>query len=70
MAREKITLDTMTDDEFDLFYSRLPERVRMLAKGRTVSWQSVIDEWFNKIMSPQLTAAYDSKPIDPNEIPF
>ncbi len=60
----------MTDDEFDLFYSRLPERVRMLAKGHMVSWQSVIDEWFNPLMNPQLTVPKGHAPIDPNEIPF
>lgn len=44
----KHTLDTMSDDEFDSFCDSLPPRVRMLAQGRMVSWQRVIDEYYQK----------------------
>ncbi len=41
-----ITLDTMTDDQFDAFCDALPPRTLMLARSGLVSWQKVIDEWY------------------------
>ena len=43
-----MTLETMTDDQFDVFFDSLPLRVQYLWKAGMVSGQKIIDEWYPK----------------------
>ncbi len=44
-----VTLETMTDDDFDAFCDRLPPRVLLMARGGLVSWQDVINTYYYSI---------------------
>jgi hypothetical protein len=56
---KRVTLETITDEEFDMFCDTLPPRVLLLAQGGLVSWQKVIDDYYGREPQPPtaITAA-------------
>ncbi len=45
-AEALIALEKMTDEEFNRFLQKCPERVQMLVRSHMVDWQEILPEWY------------------------
>jgi hypothetical protein len=43
-----MNVETMSEEEFQAFFAWLPERVKLLVRGRMVDWREVLPEWLKK----------------------
>lgn len=43
-----LELEALPETEFQAFFAWLPERVRLLVRGRVVDWREVLPEWYAK----------------------
>lgn len=41
-------LEDMAEDDFQVFFKSLPERVQLCVRGGLVSWKEVLPEWYIK----------------------
>ena len=46
-----MTLEKMTDEQFEEFCKRLPPHTLLLARGGLVSWQKVIDDYYDETVA-------------------
>ena len=44
------TVETLTDEEFKIFFDWLPERVKSCVHSGMVDWKKVLPEWYNKFI--------------------
>ncbi len=42
-------LTKMSDQEFNQFFEKLPERVKLLVRSGLVNWKEALPEWYIKL---------------------
>ncbi len=43
------TLEAMPEPEFQTFFQKLPERVKLLVKAGFVDWKETLPQWYIKL---------------------
>lgn len=43
-----VILENMPEDEFQKFFKKLPERVKILIRANFVNWREILPKWYIK----------------------
>ena len=47
-AQALTILEELDEDEFQRWFTSLPQRVQMIVKARFVDWREILPEWYIK----------------------
>ena len=47
-------LESMSEDDFQTFFNKLPLRTQLLVKGGLADWREVLPEWYIKLAKQEV----------------